>query len=136
MGLLRKFFGSNVVGPCRSESDHAKNRSKQLEISPQTVAVLREHGVTDEKVLPLEFFFYTNADEKAATLSVELSALGYSASHGRSASAKNEYVINGWTNPVRMDENSVLEWTAQMCDMGAKYDCEFDGWGTDPTKAQ
>ena len=42
------------------------------------------------------------------------------------------FVITGWTSPIKMDENTVLNWTKDMCEVGYKYDCDFDGWGTNP----
>ncbi len=130
MTLLDKLFGRKKVGHYRSEADHAANRATQLEMSPQTIAALRKHGVGEDKMLPLEFFFYTNAEENASGLSNGLNALGYSSNHGTSAGNKNEYLINGWTTPLKMEESIIVEWTAEMCDCGAKHDCEFDGWGT------
>ncbi|MBX3243181.1 MAG: ribonuclease E inhibitor RraB [Acidobacteria bacterium] len=130
MGIFDKIFGSKDPGQYRSEVDLAANRAKQIEMSPQTVAALREHGITDEKTLPLEFFFYTNSEEKASKLSNELAALEYSSSYGNSAHNRKEFLINGWSTPIQIDENRILQWTADMCDRGAKHDCEFDGWGT------
>jgi hypothetical protein len=33
---------------------------------------------------------------------------------------------------MKMDEQTVLEWTGHMCGVGQQHDCEFDGWGTNP----
>jgi len=30
-----------------------------------------------------------------------------------------------------MDDQTVLDWTGQMCDLSFQHDCEFDGWGTE-----
>lgn len=130
MGLFDKLFGSKEPGRYRSEADHAENCAKQLEMSPQIISALREHNVTDEKTLPLEFFFYTNTEEKASNLSNELASLEYSSSYEISAYNRKEFLINGWSTPIQMDGNSILQWTADMCNRGAKHDCEFDGWGT------
>ena len=40
--------------------------------------------------------------------------------------------ITGWTTPLEMSANLVLDWVDQMCNLGFEHDCEFDGWGTNP----
>ena len=134
MGFFSTLFGckSGGDGPFQSESAYAENRSRQLTMSPQTVAQLRTYGVTDESQLKLEYFFYTNTKEKAATLAQKLTSMGYTGSHDHSASDKKQFVVTGWTSSMRMDKKTVVDWTGSMCDIGHEYDCEFDGWGTNP----
>jgi hypothetical protein len=31
-----------------------------------------------------------------------------------------------------METTNVINWTKQMCKIGYQFDCEFDGWGTNP----
>ncbi len=134
MGLLGSIFGKKEVGQYRSVEQQTANRTKQLEMTPQTLDILRQHGVTDNSLLLLEFFFYTNTREKASKLSDSLTSLGYSSGFATSASNTKEFLVNGWSTPIRMDERSALDWTALMCDQAANHDCEFDGWGTNPTQ--
>jgi hypothetical protein len=134
MGFFSTLFGCKPGGdgPFQSEAAYAENRSRQLTMSPQTVAQLRTYGVTDESQLKLEYFFYTNTKEKAAALAQKLAGMGYTGSFDHSASDKKQFVVTGWTSPMRMDEKTVLDWTGRMCDAGREHDCEFDGWGTNP----
>jgi hypothetical protein len=134
MGFFSTLFGwkPRDDGPFQSESAHAENRSRQLTMSPQTVAQLRTYGVTEESQLKLEYFFYTNTMEKAAALAQNLADMGYKGSYNHSASDKRQFVVTGWTSPMQMDEKTVLDWTGRMCDVGHEHDCEFDGWGTNP----
>ena len=37
-------------------------------MSPQTIAELRKHGLSSSAALKLEFFFYTDAEQKAQQL--------------------------------------------------------------------
>lgn len=99
-------------------------------MTPQTIARLRSLGVTEESRLKLEYFFYTNTKEKAAALAQKLADLGYADSCDNAATNKKEFLINGWTSPMKMDDKTVLDWTASMCDLGREHDCDFDGWGT------
>ena len=78
-------------GRFMSEADLAKTLETQLAMSPQTVAVLREHGVKGTDALRLEFFFVTNTEPKAAALATELASEGYAVEHGISESYKNKY---------------------------------------------
>jgi len=61
-----------------------------------------------------------------------LARLGYTGSHDHSASDKKQFVVTGWTSRMKMDDQTVLDWTGCMCDVGHEHDCEFDGWGTNP----
>ena len=128
MGLFSILFG------CRFQTDeaYAQNRARQLTMTPQTVSQLRKYGVTDDSRLKLEYFYYTNTKEKAAALAQELADLGYTGSLDHSASDRKQFVVTGWTSPMRMDDHTVLDWIGRMCDVGHKHDCEFDGWGTNP----
>ena len=115
-----------------SEQQHKDNLASQLSMSPQTIEQLRAYGVGEDKWLKLEYFFYTNSAEQAAELSKELDVMGYSNQYGESAHDKNMQIITGWSTPISMATDTVVEWTASMCNIGFKHDCEFDGWGTNP----
>jgi len=65
--------------------------------------------VTDDDRLKLEYFFNTDPPEKASALAGD-----------------------GWTAAMTMSTDVVQSWARQMCDLGFKHDCEFDGWGTTP----
>ncbi len=114
------------------EAQHKKNVASQLSMSPQTVEQLRGYGVTEDKLLRLEYFFYTDSPEKAEALNSQLSSLGYSSEFGTSAGDDRIQIVTGWSTPIAMATNSVLNWTEQMCKLGFEHDCEFDGWGTNP----
>jgi hypothetical protein len=135
MGMFSSIFGSKQGGgdgPFQTDDDYLQSRAKQLAMTPQTVAQLRNYGVTDQTQLKLEYFFYTNTKEKAAALAQKLADLGYAGSYDRSASDKKQFVVTGWTTRMSMDAQTVLDWTGRMCDVGHEHDCEFDGWGTNP----
>jgi hypothetical protein len=135
MGFFSTLFGCRPGGgDTRFQTDdaYAQNRARQLAMTPQTIAQLREYGVTDHSQLKLEYFFYTNAKEKAAALARRLADMGYAGRHDNSASDKKQFVVSGWTTPMKMDDQTVLDWTSRMCEAGHDHDCEFDGWGTNP----
>ncbi len=115
-----------------TESAFDKNRNKQMQMTPMTIEQLRKLNVTEEKELKLEYFFYTNKAEKAEEFAGEMEKLNYSVKHGASAGNKKLFIITGWTTKMKMENEVVQNWTKQMCELGYKFDCEFDGWGTTP----
>lgn len=135
MGIFTKLFGSKFDGgdsSFMSESEFVKNREKQIAGGTQTLAELRKYGVTNASHLSLEYFFYTNTREKAASLAKKLSQMGYSAEYRHSASDKKLILVTGWTSKIKMDDDTLLDWIGSMCDIGQENDCDFDGWGTTP----
>ena len=135
MRFFDSLFGHSQAGgggPFRTEGAYAQNRARQLAMTPQTVAQLRKYDVTDQTLLKLEYFFYTDTREKAVALTQKLAELGYTGSHGHAADSRTPLVVTGWTVRMKMDDQTVLDWTGRMCDLGREYDCEFDGWGTNP----
>jgi len=126
---------SNLIGKPRqfvSRDSFESNFSRQSAMTPQTLTELRKHGVSPEKMLRLEFFFYTNSVPKAAALTAALSKLKYQVDHRAAASDKRLQVVTGWTTAFEMQDSTVLAWTQSMCKVGFEHDCEFDGWGTNP----
>ena len=132
MGLFKILKSKSSDSKFVSESSFNKNLKSQMDMKPQTLEQLRKINVSADKELKLEFFFYTNSLDKASQLSAELKKLNYASDHGFAAGSKTEYLVNGWTNKIKMSDEVVKDWTKQMCEIGYKYDCEFDGWGTDP----
>ncbi len=115
-----------------SEEQHKENLASQLATSPETMEQLRGFGIAEDRSVKLEYFFYTNAEEKAEALASELSGMGYVADFERSDNPKKIRIVAGASEPVQMSKERVLEWTESMCNLGYKHDCEFDGWGLNP----
>lgn len=139
MGFFGSLFGCSKGDgdkPQRyvSESAFRESLAKQTTMSPQTVAQLRKHGVTDQANLKLEFFFYTDKEAKGQALAKSLGDLRYQVECGPSAGDSRLVLVTGWTTPIKMSEGSVVEWTERMCRLGYEHDCEFDGWGTNPSQ--
>lgn len=51
-----------------SEASFNGNRDKQMQMTPQTLDQLRKLNVPVDKELKLEYFFYTNTEDKAEQL--------------------------------------------------------------------
>jgi hypothetical protein len=116
------------------EADFRKNMAKQMAMTPMTLQQLRKIGVTPDRELKLEYFFYTDSSQKAALLADNLKLRGYEVEQGPSASDKTTQIITGWTVKMTMEDRVVLDWTRDMCELGFSHDCDFDGWGTTPAQ--
>jgi Regulator of ribonuclease activity B len=114
------------------ESTFRSNLATQLQMTPMVLEQLRGLGVTPARRLKLEFFFYTNTQDKAESLAKALKDLHYQVELGTSASNKKQLMVTGWTLPMAMNSEVVLAWTRQMCEAGYSEDCSFDGWATTP----
>ncbi|HKG08353.1 MAG TPA: ribonuclease E inhibitor RraB [Pedobacter sp.] len=132
MGLFDFLKPKSNKGQFISEDSFIENRSRQMQMTPQVIEQLRTHDVSADKALKLEYFFYTNVEDKAASLAAALEKLDYSVEYGLSEGDSNSFVITGWTIKMLMDEDLIVSWTKEMCELGYEFDCEFDGWGTDP----
>ena len=95
--------------------------------------VLKQHGVTDNDQLKLEFAFFTNDIHKGENLKKALSIRAdYQVDH--LIRVKKLWRLTGWSNKIKMDIDSINHWTFDMCKIGFDNDCKFDGWGTFPEK--
>lgn len=63
----------------------------------------------------------------AAALASEFDARGYMGGHKVAAADSSLFVITGWTTPMMMTDAVVVTLSEKMCDVGYKFDCEFDG---------
>jgi regulator of RNase E activity RraB len=133
MGLL-DIFKSNGNGQFVSDREFKKNLARQVELAPETLKQLKNYGVSDESELKLEFFFYAEMEDKAQMLAAALKKINYEIKSGKSAGDKKLFIITGWTTKMRMDDGTVQSWAKEMCELGYKFDCDFDGWGTTPNQ--
>ena len=67
------------------------NYKRLVEFVPVFVNQLQSLGITSEKELKLEYFFYTNTKEKAERLSNEIKNLNYSVKFGKSSGDKKQF---------------------------------------------
>ncbi|MFL5742794.1 MAG: ribonuclease E inhibitor RraB [Flavisolibacter sp.] len=110
------------------------NLTKQMQMTPQTMGQLGKMNVSPDKELKLEYFFYTNTADKARLFAKEMGKLNYEVKFGQSAGKDKNFLITSWTTKMKMEENVVAGWTKQMCELGYRFDCDFDGWRTSPNQ--
>ena len=114
-----------------TEEAFKENSLKQSAATSQVLGLLKKHSLSDANLRCLEFFFYTNTIDKAKLLAVELQKKEYSAAYRKSGHGNKSFVITGWTRKISIGDSALATWAKEMCELGYKYDCEFDGWGTD-----
>jgi hypothetical protein len=126
------FFSKKEPARYLTSKAYERARASQIAMSPQTVAQLFGIGVPPGTPLRLEYFFYTDRDEKGEALNLALLEKGYSSECVPAADGSPTYCITGWSTPVRVEVQDVVLWTDSMLSLGYEHDCEFDGWGTTP----
>lgn len=116
-----------------SEKAYEENLARQGVMNQQTLSQLGNYGVGEDSELSLEFFFYSDKQQKAEALAEQLRDLGYRLEKVDRAAGNNRlWVVSGWTTKMRMNLPTVTGWTKRMCALGNESDCDFDGWGTSP----
>jgi hypothetical protein len=110
------------------ELDFMTNRGRQSHLSIETLVRLRESNIEEDDELKADFFFYADTPEKAQQLLKELTDLNYEVQQEKAVTDKKLFVIKGQTTPMKMMHEVLRKWAVDMCDLGYKYDCDFEGW--------
>ncbi|MDQ3681911.1 MAG: ribonuclease E inhibitor RraB [Bacteroidota bacterium] len=102
----------------------------QPKLNRSLLRLFKQYGGT-KTGSPVEFFFYTDTEDKANNLVIELVKLKYEI-YGISSPAKGiqHWCIIGVTTPLLMNEYELTKWCEAMNRLGYETDCRFDGWGT------
>lgn len=134
------FLTAIIINSCSKDKEEiipiiSKQRCEsQIKLIPQALKQLYNAGVNSNMRLKLKYYFYTTSEIQAKNLSRKLDSLNYSSVYKLANGSKREFVITGYSLPIKMDENSIKEWTLKMCNLGISLNCDFDGWQTSPNK--
>lgn len=132
MGIIDFFFKSEPQsGQFVSEKAFKRNHAKLVSVTPHALEKLRKMNISSEKEVKLEYTFYANTLEKAGQLAFEIEKLGYTVEHSEDPDNKRLFIVTGWTTYMKTSQDAILDWTDEMCSLGHKFDCEFDGWMVD-----
>ncbi len=115
-----------------TEASLRTNTAHQVRMTILTLGLLAKAGVEAGRLLKLEFVYFTNARDKAEAFVKSLAKIDYQAKCHPSAKDPRRWVVEGRSTPVPIDEETLVQWTQEMCEAGFMHDCEFDGWGTNP----
>jgi len=95
MGLFDFLKPKSNSGQFFCESAFNSTLGKQIQMTPHTLKNLRKSNVTVDTELKLEYFFYTNTEEKAAQLAREIEKLNYTVQHRDLVGNKKNIHHNG-----------------------------------------
>ncbi|MBA3647677.1 MAG: ribonuclease E inhibitor RraB [Chitinophagales bacterium] len=111
-----------------SEDEYREKRVLQRFFNSKVLNQFREQGGGRGKVLPVEFFFYTDDEDKAINLAIEISKLHYEISGIDRDRSDNKWQVKGRAPIMKMENKTLTKWSKQMVDLGYENDCDFDGW--------
>jgi len=116
-----------------TEESYKKNLLCQEEMTHQVFGKLKQNGNPLSKELNLKWFFHTNCKSKAKDLIHELKNLSNIKDPIINFDDK-VWVISGWTTKMFVSDSIVVSWTSDMCKLGYKNDCEFEGFKIFPNQ--
>ncbi|HLS29535.1 MAG TPA: ribonuclease E inhibitor RraB [Flavobacteriaceae bacterium] len=106
--------------------DFEVNLDSQDQKTSRVLGVMNKFSLTTKKESEIEFFFYAATKEKAKQLAAELQKLKYDVYVEKH---RDRFSISGWTTKMNIENERISYWAKHMCQLGYKFDCEFDGWG-------
>ncbi|HLS11876.1 MAG TPA: ribonuclease E inhibitor RraB [Flavobacteriaceae bacterium] len=112
-----------------SKDDFENNLESQNFKITRTLGVMGDFNLKAKEKIEIDFFFYTDTSEKAQELSNRLKKLNFEASWHKPIKDHTLYSVVCWTDKMENDEELLTYWAKFMCQLGYKFDCEFDGWG-------
>lgn len=96
----------------------------------RVIELMHHYGPTHHSVCPVEFFFYSNREDDAANLAIDLHKLGYQVySVNEPNDHCDKWSVVGLTDKISLEENSLNAWTDRMEKLGEEHNSLFDGWG-------
>jgi hypothetical protein len=101
-------------------------------MTPQTWAVLQEHGVDSDTELKLDFFFDAPSESAATELVAYLRLETDYEVDVDFAGVPDErtWSVVGTTHTTTFTKEILIDWVRWMIAIGAEYGtCKFDGWG-------
>ena len=115
-----------------TNAQYEKLLENQLLMNRQTWAALKQHGVTVESQLRLDFMYNAPSRQAADTLvalireqtDYDLRALS------SGAFLRRKWRVEGTTQKTAVSPEILDQWVTWMVTAGKERDCDFDGWGT------
>ena len=114
-----------------NKEDAAESSEMQPILNKRLFEILPQFKNDKTTESGIEYFFYTDEEEKANDLAIELKKLGYEIYEISPPYEKTgQWSITGCTHTVEFNEEELTKWSEQMVQLGYDNDCKFDGWGT------
>jgi regulator of RNase E activity RraB len=129
-----KFFNSFRQHLYRffTKEEKEDSMANQPVANQEVKKLMNKFGGHTDSSQNVSFFFYTDAEDKAANLAIELSKLGYEIFGIKDNSDNNEqWSVIGQTPPMPVEGEEFDFWSKRMVQLGFDCDCKFDGWETE-----
>jgi len=88
---------TNEEAPFVRRRTYIKNEKMQIDLAPIALNLLRNTGISEEKELKIEFYFYSRSQIKADALAEALTKLKYDVYTCKSAGRQNLILVTGCT---------------------------------------
>jgi hypothetical protein len=99
-----------------------------LDVNGDVLERIYNCNVTTETILPIEFFYVSDREEKLKNLGLHLLSEFPQYADLKVQPYNDNYELTGTTHPIKMDLATVNEWNRKMWDLGYRFDCKLDGW--------
>ncbi len=110
-------------------TDYQQLLSHQLEMNRMTWERLIANGYSSDKTTCLDFVYIAKVRKKAEELMRFLeSETDYVI---KIVSSDDEFEVQGQTKETALSLEILNDWVSWMVSAGARFDCVFDGWGTE-----
>lgn len=114
-----------------SKKERDEQLGIQLFLNKKVLDIGKKFGAKDNAFQSVEFFFYSDQQDKANNLAIELSKLDYEVYDVfPPMEGDNQWAVIGRTPSMHLNDDELTRWSEQMIELGYECDCKFDGWGT------
>jgi hypothetical protein len=99
-----------------------------LGVNQEVLERIYGDGITTDTSLPIEFVFVSDHEQKLKNLGLALLSECPEYTGIRVQPYYANFELQGITQPVRMELQTINKWNQEMWDLGYQFDCKLDGW--------
>lgn len=99
-----------------------------LDVNEDVLERIYSDGVKPTDKFGIEFFFITDSQQKAQSLSQRLISDFSSYSDVNVEETEDYWEVTGITSLIEMSITEINNWNQLMWDIGYEYDSKLDGW--------
>ena len=112
-----------------SNQKYEKLLKQQLAMNVVTFEEFKKKELNPNAEFELDFFYYSKSKDGVNRLSDFLKEeTDY---HVETSENKGLFSVKGHTQKTKINKQMLDDWVDWMVSAGAKFDCDFDGWGVE-----
>jgi hypothetical protein len=112
-----------------SEETFKLNLESKLRFLNNDLDKMRLNNEIFEKEMKLEFAYHSYNFKKAEQLNSIFGKMKYKSELFINKDIyRKTIIITGWTNKINMSNEAIRNWIIMMCELGHKFDSEFEAW--------